>query len=149
MRSGLTQPHVQGPVLDQTPHNLDSPPDRQETQQKVLQDAIFPSWSHDAVDPNLTQPHEMAKQDPLGIQMWKLYSRTKAQLPNQERMDNLTWRMMGVNLKRKELEQARLVLHAQLHDASSLTQNVTEFRSQQIHLVSHNCARQLKRFKRI
>jgi len=48
----------------------------------------------------------MQKKDPLGIQIWRLYSKTKNQLPNQERMDNLSWRMMSMNL-RKEQERAR------------------------------------------
>ncbi|KAI1941106.1 Sodium- and chloride-dependent GABA transporter 1 [Ophidiomyces ophidiicola] len=48
----------------------------------------------------------MQKQDPLATQIWKLYSRTKSQLPNQERMENLTWRMMAVSLRR-EREQAQ------------------------------------------
>ena len=111
MRPGLSHPRVQQSVVDHTPRNLDTSPNQPRAQQSVLQDAIFPSWKDDTGDDaSLAQPTEMAKQDPLGIQMWKLYSRTKAQLPNQERMDNLTWRMMGVNLKRKELEQARLVV---------------------------------------
>ena len=86
-------------------HTLDTSPAQQETRQEVLRDAIFPNWKDDAGGASLGQPDEMAKQDPIGIQMWKLYSRTKAQLPNQERMDNLTWRMMAMNLKRKEREQ--------------------------------------------
>lgn len=51
----------------------------------------------------------MQKKDPLGTLVWKLYKKTKAELPNQERMENLTWRMMAMNLKRKEQEQARCV----------------------------------------
>ncbi|KAK6533240.1 hypothetical protein TWF694_002196 [Orbilia ellipsospora] len=43
----------------------------------------------------------MQKQDPLATQIWKLYSRTKVGLPNQERMENLTWRMMSMTLKRE------------------------------------------------
>ncbi|KAL9100056.1 MAG: hypothetical protein Q9187_009411, partial [Circinaria calcarea] len=50
----------------------------------------------------------MQKNDPLATQIWKLYSKTKTQLPNQERMENLTWRMMAMSLKRKEREQARV-----------------------------------------
>ncbi|EPS40516.1 hypothetical protein H072_5628 [Dactylellina haptotyla CBS 200.50] len=44
----------------------------------------------------------MQKQDPLATQIWKLYSRTKVGLPNQERMENLTWRMMSMTLKREQ-----------------------------------------------
>lgn len=55
-----------------------------------------------AGDSDLESPEEMQKKDPLGTQIWKLYSRTKSQLPNQERMENLTWRMMAMHLKRRE-----------------------------------------------
>lgn len=47
----------------------------------------------------------MQKNDPLATQIWKLYSKTKSQLPNQERMANLTWRMMAMSLKRQEKER--------------------------------------------
>ena len=115
MRSGLTQPNTQHsgpkPHPNRSGNKLDPFPERQQTQQKVFQDAsLFPNWRDDAGGATLGQPDEMAKQDPLGIQMWKLYSRTKAQLPNQERMDNLSWRMMAMNLRRKkEMEEARYV----------------------------------------
>jgi len=46
---------------------------------------------------------QMQKEDPLGTQIWRLYSKNKSQLPNAERMENLTWRMMSMNLRRKEL----------------------------------------------
>ena len=53
----------------------------------------------------------MQKKDPLATQVWKYYSKTKTQLPSHERMENLTWRMMAMNLKRQEREQARYVCH--------------------------------------
>lgn len=77
------------------------------TRKELLRDAVFDDWKDDASSSDLGDPQEMQKKDPLGIQIWKLYSRTKSQLPNQERMDNLTWRMMSMNLKRREMEQAR------------------------------------------
>ena len=48
---------------------------------------------------------QMQKNDPLGTQIWKLYSRAKTQLPNAERMENLTWRMMAMNMRRAELDR--------------------------------------------
>ncbi|RJE21555.1 nitrogen regulatory protein [Aspergillus sclerotialis] len=72
----------------------------------LLQDALFPEWSDGAPRPGMDSPDEMQRKDPLATQIWKLYSRTKSQLPNQERMENLTWRMMAMSLKRKE--QGRL-----------------------------------------
>lgn len=62
----------------------------------------------------MDSPEEMQKMDPLGIQIWKLYSKTKSQLPNKERMDNLSWRMMSMSLKLKEQERARSVMPTEL-----------------------------------
>ena len=72
---------------------------------ELLPEAIFSNWKDDAASADLDHPDEMQKKDPLATQIWKLYSKTKTQLPNQERMENLTWRMMAMNLKRKEREQ--------------------------------------------
>ncbi|EYE93182.1 uncharacterized protein EURHEDRAFT_404631 [Aspergillus ruber CBS 135680] len=71
----------------------------------LLKDSLFPEWGSGTTRPDPEGPDEMQKKDPLATQIWRLYSRTKAQLPNQERMENLTWRMMTMNLKRKEREQ--------------------------------------------
>lgn len=67
----------------------------------VLQNTYFPTWQDDDID----TPEEMQRKDPLATQVWKLYSKAKSQLPNAERMENLTWRMMAMNLKRMELER--------------------------------------------
>jgi GATA-binding protein len=77
-----------------------------QTQDGMLSDAIFPEWKTGAPRGG-DNPEELQKSDPLAAQIWKLYTRTKSQLPNQERMENLTWRMMAMSLKRKEREQAR------------------------------------------
>lgn len=74
-----------------------------------LPDSVFPDWKHGSPRQGLENPDEMQKKDPLATQIWKLYTRTKSQLPNQERMENLTWRMMAMSLRRKERE-ARYVL---------------------------------------
>jgi GATA-binding protein len=42
---------------------------------------------------------EMQRQDPLATQIWKFYAKTKQLLPAQERMENLTWRMMHLKLR--------------------------------------------------
>ncbi|KAJ3501505.1 hypothetical protein NMY22_g18906 [Coprinellus aureogranulatus] len=47
----------------------------------------------------------LAKEDPLATQVWKMYAKTKANLPNQQRMENLTWRMMALALKKKERDE--------------------------------------------
>ncbi|KAJ5141568.1 Nitrogen regulatory protein nrfA [Penicillium atrosanguineum] len=79
-------------------------PTNSAAQDGMLQDPIFPEWKT-GVPRGGDNPEELQKQDPLAAQIWKLYTRTKSQLPNQERMENLTWRMMAMNLKRKEREQ--------------------------------------------
>lgn len=88
---------------------LDISPENRQTRKNLLRDAFFADWKDDASSADLGDPGEMQKNDPLGTMIWKLYSKTKTQLPNQERMENLTWRMMAMNLKRKEREQALYV----------------------------------------
>lgn len=39
------------------------------------------------------------EQDSLATEIWRFFSKTKQQLPNQERMANLGWRMMHVKLQ--------------------------------------------------
>ena len=78
----------------------------QDTSNKgMLQDAIFPAFGNDAGTPNVESPEQLQKNDPLGTQIWKLYSRAKTQLPNAERMENLTWRMMAMNMRRAEMDR--------------------------------------------
>ncbi|RMJ27138.1 nitrogen regulatory protein [Aspergillus sp. HF37] len=86
-----------------------SPPGSARAERSLLQDALFPEWNQGAPRPGNDSPDEMQRKDPLATQIWKLYSRTKSQLPNQERMENLTWRMMAMSLKRKEQERSRLL----------------------------------------
>ncbi|KAK3330989.1 nitrogen catabolic enzyme regulatory protein [Apodospora peruviana] len=51
-------------------------------------------------------PEEMQRRDPLATQVWKFFSQTKQRLPNQERMENLTWRMMHMNLRKQRQADA-------------------------------------------
>ena len=97
-----------------SPANLDTLKESRNTRKDLLGEPFFPDWKDDATSAGLANPAEMQKQDPLATQIWKLYSKTKTQLPNQERMENLTWRMMAMKLKRKECEQAR---YGTLHHA--------------------------------
>jgi GATA-binding protein len=80
---------------------------------ELLRESFFPTWKDDTAGEELDSPDEMQRKDPLATQIWRLYSKTKKQLPNQERMENLTWRMMAMSLrKRKQQEEAaRYVLH--------------------------------------
>ena len=93
-----------------TSDKLDPPTEPKIARKEFLREAFFPNWKDDASSADLEHPDEMQRKDPLATQIWKLYSKTKTQLPNQERMENLTWRMMAMSLKRKELEQARLLV---------------------------------------
>ncbi|KAE8145817.1 nitrogen regulatory protein area [Aspergillus avenaceus] len=89
--------------------SFDSPlsPADSQAHEGLLHDSLFPEWKSGTPRRGGDNPDEMQRQDPLATQIWKLYSRTKAQLPNQERMENLTWRMMAMSLKRKERERAQ------------------------------------------
>jgi len=88
---------------------LATPPATEAARKGVLRDTFFPAWRDDSTPASvdLEDPEVMQKKDPLGIQIWRLYSKAKNQLPNQERMVNLSWRMMSMNLKREQ-ERARL-----------------------------------------
>jgi len=50
-------------------------------------------------------PERLAKQDPLATQVWKMYAKQKANLPHAQRMENLSWRMMSLALKKKKDEE--------------------------------------------
>ncbi|KZV82509.1 hypothetical protein EXIGLDRAFT_684768 [Exidia glandulosa HHB12029] len=52
------------------------------------------------------EAERLAKEDPLATQVWKMYARTKASLPHAQRMENLTWRMMAMALKRQKEKEA-------------------------------------------
>ncbi|KAG9539240.1 hypothetical protein KCU71_g20203, partial [Aureobasidium melanogenum] len=77
---------------------LDSP--TESSARRALRDSVFESatWR----EPDSETPEELQRKDPLGTQIWKLYSKTKNTLPNSERMENLTWRMMSMNLRRAQ-----------------------------------------------
>lgn len=110
-------------AADQSPPAMNFPSPNTVAQSDLLQDTVFPAWKDDAGPENLDSAEELQKQDPLGTQIWKLYSKTKTRLPNQERMENLTWRMMAMNLKRREREQALYAHRLRIHE--QLTNSVT------------------------
>ena len=49
-----------------------------------------------------SSPQEMVEKDPLAAAMWRLYRSSATFLPESVRMENMTWRMMAMTLKRKE-----------------------------------------------
>ena len=99
---------------------------------ELLREAIFPTWKDDAGSTDLDDPDKMQEKDPLSMQIWRLYSRTKRSLPNQERMENLTWRMMAMNLKRKEREGAARCDHFLFESTRAWTDGT---------LVTSNCSK--------
>ena len=71
----------------------------------LLGESFFPTWKDGSAGEELDNTDEMQKKDPLATQIWKLYSKTKKTLPNQERLENLTWRMMAMNLRKRRQEE--------------------------------------------
>lgn len=94
-------------TLETLSTRLDRSPGERDPRRGVLRESFFDHWKDDASGVDMESPEEMQKKDPLGTQIWKLYHKTKGQLPNGERLENLTWRMMSMNLRRKEAERQR------------------------------------------
>ena len=103
-----SQLHNSTPQADLSEAKLDPSLVPQSARQQILREAVFPKWKNDASSGDFDNPDEMQKRDPLGVEMWKLFSRTKSQLPAQERVENLTWRMMGITLKKQQEQQRAL-----------------------------------------
>ncbi|KFZ04270.1 hypothetical protein V502_10279, partial [Pseudogymnoascus sp. VKM F-4520 (FW-2644)] len=83
-----------------------TPPPAGTARKEMLRETIFPTWKDGASGAaELDSPDEMQRRDPLATQIWRLYSKTKKQLPNQERMENLTWRMMAMSLRKRRQEE--------------------------------------------
>lgn len=93
-----------------------------------LPDSLFSSWDNDAKGAHHESPEELQKKDPLGIQIWKLYSKTKTQLPNQERMDNLSWRMMSMKLKKQQTDQDARFVQSHVTQGATLTSHKSKTR---------------------
>ncbi|KAI6125778.1 hypothetical protein EV401DRAFT_1855654 [Pisolithus croceorrhizus] len=58
-----------------------------------------------SLDHSEAKAEELSRQDPLATQVWKMYTRTKAHLPHAQRMENITWRMMALELRKKKDEE--------------------------------------------
>ncbi|KAK4154837.1 hypothetical protein C8A00DRAFT_14067 [Chaetomidium leptoderma] len=73
----------------------------------LLRTAAFPQFEQSAARQSQSQTlSEMQRQDPLATQIWRFYARTKQLLPAQERMENLTWRMMHLKAQRARAANA-------------------------------------------
>lgn len=79
-------------------------------------------------DPDIS-PEQLAKEDPLATQVWKMYARTKVTLPHAQRMENLTWRMMALALKKKKEDDHSISLN---NRTTSTSVNKQESSSPQI-----------------
>lgn len=63
---------------------------------------ISPMANSPSDSSNADSAQDMAKKDPLATQVWKAYAKAKGGLPNGARMENLTWRMMHLTMKKPE-----------------------------------------------
>ncbi|KAK7426833.1 Sodium- and chloride-dependent GABA transporter 1 [Neonectria magnoliae] len=74
--------------------------------ESLLGSPLFPSLMDDTSHADHSVDR-MQQDDPLATQVWKFFTKTKLQLPNQHRMENLTWRMMALSM-RKQKHQKQL-----------------------------------------
>lgn len=91
--------------LEGTLDKLDFTPQEAAARQGMLADSFFPALKNDAAGVDMSTPEEMQRNDPLATQIWKLYSKARNQLPNAERMENLTWRMMAMSMRKAERDR--------------------------------------------
>ncbi|KAI0172859.1 hypothetical protein GGR52DRAFT_546399 [Hypoxylon sp. FL1284] len=71
-----------------------------------LQSSVFPEHQN-GMSGNDESLEQMQQNDPLVTQVWKYFRNTKMNLPKQERMENLTWRMHYHLQKRKSMQVGR------------------------------------------
>ncbi|KAF7551146.1 hypothetical protein G7046_g7791 [Stylonectria norvegica] len=99
------------PPADATPSFSDLDVDLGDTysaaNQGLLDEGLFPSLQlhDDAANDDQQSIDKMQHDDPLATQVWKFFSKTKQQLPNQHRMENLTWRMMALKMRKTRMEE--------------------------------------------
>ncbi|KAB5560279.1 GATA zinc finger protein [Coniochaeta sp. 2T2.1] len=117
-RSGEFKPERDGPSPSLNNNTKTSPRDLRADLQELRLDlditsaysgnrdhtrsALFPTFQDKLTGQS---PEELQKQDPLAAQVWRFYSKTRQNLPQQERMENLTWRMMHLNLRQRRQQE--------------------------------------------
>lgn len=74
-------------------------------QDSLMQSEPFPSLKRDIAS-EFHHFDQLPQEDPLAIRVWKFYAQTKLLLPDQRRMENLTWRMMHGKLMKHRNEEA-------------------------------------------
>lgn len=72
----------------------------------LLGNPLFPQFQHGEQAPPSTI-EQMQEQDPLAAQVWKFFTKTKQQLPNAQRMENLTWRMMALSMRKRSQDEQK------------------------------------------
>jgi GATA-binding protein len=83
---------------------------------KLSQPGAFASFD-DGIAGMAASPEDLGSEDPLATQVWRFFTKTKQSLPNQERMENLTWRMMHTSLRKQrqaDAESSRYGSHMRL-----------------------------------
>ncbi|KAM5346849.1 hypothetical protein ACJ41O_009854 [Fusarium nematophilum] len=70
----------------------------------LMGSALFPFLQNGLADSDQSLG-KMQQDDPLATQVWKFFAKTKQQLPNQQRMENITWRMMALGMRKQKQQQ--------------------------------------------
>ncbi|KAK4237847.1 nitrogen catabolic enzyme regulatory protein [Achaetomium macrosporum] len=94
---------------------------------ELLRAAAVPQFQQHSASRESQTLEEMQRQDPLATQVWKFYAKTKQLLPAQERMENLTWRMMHLKLRGARAAAASKTDHvpgASVNGPSGITQQL-------------------------
>lgn len=94
-----------GPRNDLLDISLDHSSTYAAAQDSLMQSEPFPSLKHDLAS-EFHNFDQLPQEDPLAIRVWKFYAQTKLLLPDQRRMENLTWRMMHGKLMKHRNEEA-------------------------------------------
>ena len=89
---------------------------------RLLSESLFPSKpGPDDLEDNVSdQSDDSQKKDPLATKVWRMYTKAKDNLPNGARMENLTWRMMAMTLKQKNVEAEKAAAAAAAAEEASI-----------------------------
>ncbi|KAI0390486.1 hypothetical protein F5Y17DRAFT_57954 [Xylariaceae sp. FL0594] len=67
----------------------------------ALTSPLFPHLGND----DFTETsEELQAKDPLGVQIWRFFKKAKQNLPRQDRVENLSWRLMHINLRKQQAQ---------------------------------------------
>jgi GATA-binding protein len=83
------------------------------TSSALLGPALFPLLQNATGDDAQTV-EELQQNDPLATQVWKFFAKTKENIPNQGRMENLTWRMMAVGMRKHKEQMQKRYIHFEI-----------------------------------